>query len=319
MPTPEVTKVQPTPPPTRSTPIPKQRATPIPKPVPAAENPVKKPKPAPPAPDKKVPKKTSTSTAVANAPGDPGKSANLAPTKIKDGPIKPGSVKKGGSIKTSDQANSQMQSKNRDMSKSGVFSVFGSGGANNEIAQSTTGAGELAGMAGAATGRTGYNENRAGNGLGGLKDVGRGGTGKALEGIAGGVGTTGRGSGNSGYGTGGLGSRQGVKIVTGGGDEQLPTSIDKEAIRRVIKANLATIRTCYERQLNKNKDLFGKLVLSWVIGEQGRVVSVKTKSNELGSAEVASCIMNNLRTWRFPEPPTNQVVEVEAYPFFFSN
>jgi hypothetical protein len=82
---------------------------------------------------------------------------------------------------------------------------------------------------------------------------------------------------------------------------------------------LRTIKSCYEFQLNKNKELMGKLVLSWEIGEQGRVVSAKVRSNELGNAEVANCIMRNLKTWRFPEPPSNQVVEVESYPFFFSN
>jgi hypothetical protein len=152
-----------------------------------------------------------------------------------------------------------------------------------------------------------------------MKDTGRGGTGSANVGIEGGIGTQGRGSGNSGYGTGGLGDRAGVKITAGGTGESFSGTIDREAIRRVILANYKVIKTCYERQLNRNPNLFGKLVLSWVIGAEGRVMSVGVKANELGSKEVADCILDRLRTWRFPEPPTNQEVEVEAYPFFFSN
>ncbi len=248
-----------------------------------------------------------------------GKSASAAPNKNKTGPRIQTSVKQGGAIKTTSQEGAQMQSKSRDMSKSGVFSVFGNNGAQNKLSGSTTGSGELAGMASAATGKAGSAVDRAGEGLGSeLKDTGAGGTGKSLEGIAGGVGTQGRGSGNEGYGTGGLGNRQGVKIVTGGTGEDIQGTIDKEAIRRVIQANLRSIRSCYEKELNKHPELVGKIVLTWEIGEQGRVLSTGTKSNELGSKEVADCVLSKLKTWRFPEPPANQVAEV-AYPFFFSN
>lgn len=264
-------------------------------------------------------KKEETSTNLTTK-NDPGASAAAAPNKNKTGPRKQTSVKQGGAIKTAKQESAQMQSKSRDVTKAGVFSVFGSGGAQDQLAQSTTGSGELAGMAGAATGRAGSAENRAGQGLGSeLKDTGMGGTGKSLEGIAGGVGTRGRGSGQSGYGTGGLGNRQGVKIVTGGSGEDFRGTIDKDGIRRVIQANLRSIRACYERQLNRQPDLFGKLVLTWVIGEQGRVVSAGVKSNELGSSEVADCILERLKTWRFPDPPANTLAEVAAYPFLFSN
>jgi outer membrane biosynthesis protein TonB len=251
---------------------------------------------------------------------DPGMSASAAPNKNKTGPRQLTSPKQGGAIKTASKEGSQMQSKNRDVTKMGVFSAFGNNGAQDQLAQATTGAGELAGLAHAATGTAGSAVNREGKGLGSeLKDTGMGGNGKALEGIAGGVSTKGRGSGNSGYGNGGLGGRQGVKIQTGGSGEVMDASIDREAIRRVILANLKAIRACYELELNRRPDLFGKLVLGWEIGEQGRVLTTKVKSNDLGSQDVANCIMAKLKTWRFPEPPRNQVVVIEAYPFLFSN
>ena len=303
-----------------------QPPTPPPLPVPVA--PVTEPVPTPaPKPIKVQVADKAQSASKKEQPvtnlttkNDPGKSAAAAPNKNKTGPRQQTSVKQGGAIKTAKQEGSQMQSKSRDVSKAGVFSVFGNNGAQDQLAQSTTGSGELAGMAGAATGKAGSAVDRSGKGLGSeLKDTGMGGTGKSLEGIAGGVGTQGRGSGNSGYGTGGLGNRQGVKIVTGGTGEDFKGAIDKEGIRRVILANLRSIRSCYERELNRQPDLFGKLVLTWVIGEQGRVVSAGVKSNELGNRQVADCIVERLKTWRFPDPPANTLAEVSAYPFLFSN
>lgn len=298
-----------------------------PPPPPAPEKVVEKPTPPPPQVQKvKVAEKTREANKVKpsaqnlTTKQDNGKSANAAP-KNKTGPRALTSPKQGGSIKQAAKEGAQMQSKPaKDVSKSGMFSVFGNNGQQDQLAQGTTGSGELAGMANAATGKTGSATDRAGNGLGSeLKDTGAGGNGKALEGIAGALGTKGRGSGQEGYGTGGLGNRQGVMITPGGTGEVISGTIDREAIRRVILANIKVIRACYERELNRKPDLFGKLVLSWDIGEQGRVVGTRVKSNELGSKAVADCIMERLKTWRFPEPPNNQVVEIEAYPFLFSN
>lgn len=308
------------------------KPTPIPPPPPP--EPVKtvveippKPQPTPPpvvvrstpSPVKQQvkPKETQAQSVVPKK--DSGVSANAAPTRNKTGPRTQTSVKQGGAIKTTDSKASQIQSRSKDASKSGIFSTFGGGGANNRLAGSTTGSGELAGLSANATGKSGMNENRAGEGLGSVtKDTGVGGTGRALEGIAGGISTQGRGGGNSGYGTGGLGTRVGVKVIPGGEGEAFSGTIDKEAIRRVIRSNERVIRSCYERELNKTPDLVGKLTVEFDIGEQGRVLRAAVKVNELGNRAVAECLTSRLKTWRFPEPPTNEVVTV-AYPFAFSN
>ncbi|CAN5485242.1 hypothetical protein BH10BDE1_BH10BDE1_24980 [soil metagenome] len=307
----------------KPTPVP-----PLPPPVPVAVAPEPpKPQPTPPpvvvkstpSPVKQVVKPKERQAVSVVAKKDPGVSANAAPTKNKTGPRTQTSVKHGGSVKTTDSKASQIQSKSKDASKAGIFSTFGGGGANNRLAGQTSGSGELAGMSANSTGKSGMNENRPGEGLGStVKDTGVGGNGKALEGIAGGISTQGRGGGNSGYGTAGLGGRIGVKVIPGGEGEAFSGTIDKEAIRRVIRANERIIRTCYERELNRTPDLVGKLTIEFDIGEKGVVLRAAVKVNELGNRAVADCLTSRLKTWRFPEPPTNEVVTV-AYPFAFSN
>ena len=308
------TPIPPIPPPQPpSTPAPTPPPTPAPI-VKATPQPVKAPEITQAKAKPKVKEVTNLTTK-----NDPGASANAAPNKNKTGPRQLTSPKQGGAIKTTTKEGSQMNSAKRDVTKSGVFSAFGGGGAQDKLAQETSGTGALVGLADAATGKSGQADNRPGAGLGSAtKDTGVGGSGKALTGIAGGLGTKGRGSGISGVGEGGIGTKAGTKIVTGGTGESFTGTIDREAIRRVLKANEKTIRTCYERQLNRNPDLFGKLVLTWNIAEGGRALNVSVTSNELGSSEVANCIMDRLKTWKFPDPPPNQLVEV-SYPWFFSN
>ncbi len=307
------------------------KPTPIPPPPPPEPVRVTEPAPTPaatpppqivrstPSPVKQEVKQKQAQAQSLTAKKDPGTAANPVPNRNKTGPRQQTSVKQGGAIKTTDQKASQMQSKSKDVSKAGIFSTFGGGGAQNSVSGQTTGSGELAGMSATATGRSGFNEDRPGEGLGSrVKDTGQGGTGKALDGIAGGIRTEGRGGGNTGYGTGGLGGRTGVKVVPGGEGEAFSGTIDREAIRRVILANTRVIKACYERELNRTPDLVGKLVIEWDIGEKGAVLRTAVQKNELGNRAVAECLMARLKMWRFPEPPTNEIVTV-AYPFVFSN
>lgn len=307
----EIKKKEPIP-----TPVPEKKPEPPPTPRPTATPPPVKSTPAPVKNDEKKPTQHKAQAPKTN----PGAASNAAPNKNpKDAPKIPTSIKQGGAVKTGDVGGAQAKSQRRDVNKSGVFSVFGGGGRQDKLDTSYSGAGELSGFADSATGRAGQNTNRPGEGLGTqFKDTGRGGTGTAAVGVAG-VTTKGRGGGSAGYGTDGLGGRRGVQIVPGGNEESFSGSIDREAIRRVVRQNLRAIQTCYERELNRNPDLFGKVVIKWTIGEQGRVMRASVGSNEMAKApRVAECVRDIIRSARFPEPPTNEEVEV-AYPFFFAN
>lgn len=140
-------------------------------------------------------------------------------------------------------------------------------------------------MANQATGTSGQNEQRDGDDIGSkFKDTGAGGKGTATQGIAG-VGTKGRGSGMSAYGAGtGLGGKGNVTIDAGGSDEGWEGTIDREAVRRVIRSILNQIKGCYERQLSMKPGLEGKVVIQFEIMEQGRVRSSKTRSTTMNDA-----------------------------------
>lgn len=228
------------------------------------------------------------------------------------------SVKQGGSVKTASKEGAQMQSE-RKLKNSGIFSAFGSAGRNNRIDNSYAGSGELAGLADDANGSAGFADDRPGEGLGSkFKDTGAGGNGKSNVGVSGM--SKGKGLGAGGFGDGGLGDRKAVTIIPGGAGEEFSGTIDREGIRKVFFDNSRAIRSCYERELNQNPNLDGILKLNFDIGEHGRVVgnpSVNWGDSSMTNREVAGCILNRLKTWRFPEPPRNQVVNV-IYPLAFA-
>ncbi|PIU00030.1 MAG: hypothetical protein COT74_06675 [Bdellovibrionales bacterium CG10_big_fil_rev_8_21_14_0_10_45_34] len=206
----------------------------------------------------------------------------------------------------------------RDVRKTGLLSVFGTKGTQSAIEKAVSGSDVVGGLSRDAKGQGGLGAgDNSSASEPGLKTLGKGGSGTATVGIAG-VNTKGRGGGVTGYGDGGLGGIKGTKIIPGGSEEAFTGTIDKEAIRRVILQNLRQIKSCYERALNRNPSLFGKVVIRWTIVERGRVGSANVDTSSLNNSEVETCIVNKFRTWRFPDPPPGQEAEV-VYPFVFAS
>ena len=247
-----------------------------------------------------------------------GKVAEVRPQKrpIKKKPKKLTSTRPGGAQKTGKRGSS-IKSEKVDPSKTGILQVFGSKGTQKTLGKVYHGSGELIGVADSATGFSGQLSDREGESLGTkTKNTGAGGRGKSTVGISG-VGTKGKGTGDFSHGVGGLNKRNAVVVSVGGQEAEFIGSLDREAIRRVIQKNKRIIKNCYDRELNRDKDLYGKLVLRWNIVEKGRVTKAKVVSSSLGSQAVAKCIIARLKTWRFPEPPQNTEGEV-TYPFVFA-
>lgn len=290
-----------------------------PKKVKALDKPAEKVKEKAPTPTpSKVPVAQKEQSSASGGNKQQAKAMKPNPNKPKDN--KPGSIQQGGSKKNAAKDGAQAESQTKDPSKSGLFSTFGSGGAAQRVNKDYSGGGQLAGLADQSTGTSGFGEDRAGEGLGSkLKETG-GGQGKGNEGVSG-IGNgkgLGMGSG-SGSGT-GLGGKGTVTILPGGDAETSGGNIDRDGIRRVFFSNQQAIKSCYEKALGGDKGLSGKLVLDFDIAEQGRVTrgDYSRAKSTLINDELATCVINKMKTWKFPEPPSNQTVQV-FYPLAFSN
>lgn len=93
-------------------------------------------------------------------------------------------------------------------------------------------------------------------------------------------------------------------------------SLDPAAIAAVVRRRLAAIKGCYERSLNRNPDLQGKITIRFTIGPTGAIVDISAESNTMGDDGVAQCIISRMRGWRFPKPEGGSVTV--SYPFIFT-
>ena len=157
----------------------------------------------------------------------------------------------------------------------------------------------------------------------GTSTVGGGGT-ASKEGPSyklGGIATRGKAGGVGDFknGTGLAGGSVGAGNVMALSDDEETTiegGLDRDAIAEVIKRNLGQIRYCYERQLSSNPDLYGKVLVKFVIGADGSLGSQKVDNSTLKSDMVEGCILRRMAAWKFPLPKGGTQVRV-SYPFLF--
>ncbi|MFP4596875.1 MAG: AgmX/PglI C-terminal domain-containing protein [Persicimonas sp.] len=165
----------------------------------------------------------------------------------------------------------------------------------------------------------------AAKGFGGLgvAGSGRGGGGVSESGFGmANVGTSGRGGGGrggSGYGkgAGNLGEKENKLPQVVPGKPAVTGSLDKEIIQRVIRKHRREVAYCYEKELQKNKSLKGRIKVKFTISPTGDVVSAVVSNSTMNDQTVESCVTSKIQRWVFPEPKGGGMVVVN-YPFNFS-
>jgi TonB family protein len=117
--------------------------------------------------------------------------------------------------------------------------------------------------------------------------------------------------GGSGGGFGGRGKavpnvRQATATVEG--------NLDKDIVRRIVRAHINEVRSCYNGGLSKDATLAGKVTIEFTIAADGSVDASKVADSELPDAKVGECIAKAVKKWVFPKPTGGGQVSV-LYPF----
>ncbi|MCA9538768.1 MAG: energy transducer TonB [Myxococcales bacterium] len=92
--------------------------------------------------------------------------------------------------------------------------------------------------------------------------------------------------------------------------------MDKEEIARAIRQHRNEFRYCYEKQLQSDRDLAGKVMVKFVIGPDGAVQVAQVLESTLGAPAVDECLRTRLTRVQFP-PVQGGGYVVVRYPFLF--
>ncbi|MBM4372595.1 MAG: AgmX/PglI C-terminal domain-containing protein, partial [Deltaproteobacteria bacterium] len=66
------------------------------------------------------------------------------------------------------------------------------------------------------------------------------------------------------------------------------------------------VQRCYLDVVRRNPNAGGRLVLELTIAPNGRA-DVKVASDAVGDPAVASCVVQKIKSWRFPKPEEKSV------------
>ncbi len=153
---------------------------------------------------------------------------------------------------------------------------------------------------------------------------GGGGTGEGTIGL-GNTGVIGRGGGGgsgAGYGRGagaGFGGRGARVPRVRAAKATVTGSLDRDVIRRVVRAHHNPVRACYQTALEKDPNLKFRVVVAFVIDATGKATAAlewKHKPESDALKDFDACMLEAFGRMKFPKPTGGGTVKV-TYPFVF--
>lgn len=109
--------------------------------------------------------------------------------------------------------------------------------------------------------------------------------------------------------------KSGTKFIPG--KTSIVGDLSAEAVDGVVRRHWNELKSCYEKELNKDPNLAGKVAMSFVIGSTGDVSEARVAETSLNNAPAEACMVQNALRWKFPVPRDGRV-EV-TYPFIFQS
>ncbi len=197
---------------------------------------------------------------------------------------------------------------------SGILKVLGAGkgAVSNVLGPGGLGTGmnkALGGLRGTAMGDAG------GSGGLGTRGTGSGGGGKSLG--IGGLGN-GRGRGTGGLGKVDLGGRGKSAYKVEVGRTITKGCLTASQVARVIGRVQSQAKYCYEKEINRNPDLAGKVTTRMEVNAAGGVSWVRVMNSTLGDSNVEKCLIRVMQRMRFPKCQGGGTAEI-TYPWIFKS
>lgn len=94
--------------------------------------------------------------------------------------------------------------------------------------------------------------------------------------------------------------------------------LDKEIIRRVVRAHMNEVRYCYEKGLIGDAALEGRVTIGFTVAEDGTVSASELRESSLPDSAVGVCIAGAIERWTFPKRECGGDVVV-SYPFLLKS
>ena len=107
-------------------------------------------------------------------------------------------------------------------------------------------------------------------------------------------------------------------VRVGGQNPEASGELPKEVIKKYIATKMGAIKACYQKALQSNPDLAGKVKVAFLIQPNGAVGAARIDDSGLNNSSVEECILANIKSWKFPPASGGGSTKV-VYPFVFAS
>lgn len=111
--------------------------------------------------------------------------------------------------------------------------------------------------------------------------------------------------------------RRGAEVGKGPGPARIVGGLPRAVVGRIIQRYWSQLKYCYEQQLGRDPNLYGKITVTFTIGAEGRVTEAQILQSTMHDTNVEQCVLRTVRRIRFPVPRGGGQVIV-TYPFMFT-
>ncbi len=98
---------------------------------------------------------------------------------------------------------------------------------------------------------------------------------------------------------------------------QVKGPLDKDIVRRIVRAHINEVRSCYNKALERDPEAAGRVAIDFTIGAKGKIAASKVQESTIADEQLGRCITKAVKRWKFPKPQGGGQVQV-TYPFVFS-
>ncbi len=93
--------------------------------------------------------------------------------------------------------------------------------------------------------------------------------------------------------------------------------LSKDLVMQVLRREAPRLRACYSKAIQADDKLEGKMIVTFVVSPDGKVIKVTIDNSEIPNDAMKSCVVDTVRTFIFPKPEDGRPVQVTRYPFIF--
>ena len=117
----------------------------------------------------------------------------------------------------------------------------------------------------------------------------------------------------------GFGDKPSGEMVGIASEPVIVGTLTAREVDEVVKRHLRRVRHCYQRELQREPALAGKLTVRFTIASDGSVSRARIQDDTLGNDAVDRCVVSRFYSMTFPKPRgSSKGVVLVNYPFVFA-